>query len=209
MLRGNRKRPPDTEAAGAALIAGGAGAAVRRAEVPRIVAPGAAAQNAGSARSGSCRSVSRCAIVIRGPAILHPLIHVAVHVMETEGVRCITADWRSAVRVRPCRRPAVARRIPVARLVRRDRIAPRERHPRTRPRRVLPLAFRQQAIALPADAPIDPRHVGFCIVPRHVDRRKIATAPALIRWTIPAATAARYDPVNRLVTAWSNHRARN
>ena len=81
------ERPPDPKPIAVAPVDGGVPVAVRGAEVPRIVDPGAAAKDPATAISGCPGgAIRRRAAVISIPAVLHPLPHVAMHVVEAKGV---------------------------------------------------------------------------------------------------------------------------
>ncbi len=68
-------------------VRGGGPAAVRGAQEPGEIAPGAAAQNApGTFPALPRRAVCRRSLVILVPTILHPLIHVPVHVVQAPAV---------------------------------------------------------------------------------------------------------------------------
>src|SRR5688572_8561166 len=88
--------PDDTEADGAAAIVVREAVAVARSQVVRRREPRAAAHLAGCTIAVETRgAVARCATVRIAPAVLHPLEHVADHVVQAEGIRRESADRRA------------------------------------------------------------------------------------------------------------------
>ena len=157
------ERPGDSETDVAVAVGREAFRAERRTQESREVDPGAAAQYAAAAPAGDpCRTVRRGADVSIVPAVLDPLPHVAVHVVQAERVRRERAHRRCLPAVPPA--PAATTVCSVfADLV--SRVVLRRR-PRTR--RLLPLRLARQPVAL-AGLRRQPGDVVLHHVPRHVD----------------------------------------
>jgi len=84
-------------------VAGSRPDAVRGAEAVRSIVPRTPADHPPAAIAcRSCAAVARVASVARVPAILRPLQHVAVHIVETP-------DWARSCRPAPCLRWQVTR----------------------------------------------------------------------------------------------------
>src|SRR5262249_7803880 len=159
----------------AAPEVGGDPEAACGAEAPRIVAPGAAAKNPATTISGCHRrAVRRRAIVVVIPAVLHPLPHVAVHVVEAPPVLRETVHSHRLLPVFALG-PAAVVRLPG-----RDRRAPPERRRRAGTRRILPLRLRQQAIGLAHLARQPGQVLLRDVVPRYPHDGLLAAAPIVL-----------------------------
>lgn len=73
-------------------------------------------------------------------------------------------------------------------------IAPPPSGQRPRARHIFPLRFRQQPVWL-TRFPAKPRHVGFRVLPTHVDHGTATPTPAFVSGTKAAATAARHTGI--------------
>ena len=89
MTRDSIQRHCDTETDEVAPVAGVECVAIRGTQGPRSVVPRAATEYPVTAGLPSCprTPVSRCSGVAAVPAVLHPLVHVSVHVVQPERVR--------------------------------------------------------------------------------------------------------------------------
>jgi hypothetical protein len=105
------KRPPDPETQVAAPGDGGVPVAVGRTEELRIDVPGTAADDTGLAIA-SCprRAIRGRPNVVSVIAILHPLPHIAQHVIDAERIGLERADRRGLSRVPLYRAPAAPSR---------------------------------------------------------------------------------------------------
>src|SRR5215510_9172661 len=88
-----------------------------------------------------CVAVRRSVRVIVFVAVGHPLPHVAMHIVEAEGIRLERAD-RSRLLLVPLATAAITIGAVLA-----DLIAPGVFGATTRPRRILPFGFGQQAVS--------------------------------------------------------------
>jgi len=118
-LRFKSKRPPDAEAQNVVPEVGGEPVAGGGAEAPRRVVPLTASGDMPTAFSaGPCRTICGSSAVVRMIAILHPLRHVAGHVVKAERIVLERVDWRGSM---PVPRAAAPRTIGVPRA---DLLAP-------------------------------------------------------------------------------------
>src|SRR5262249_49230944 len=98
--------------------------------------------------------------------VFDPLPHVAVHVVETEGVGLLLGNWlRLGLGVLP--EPRIIAELVLI-------IAKRPALLVASSGRVLPLGFREEAIVL-AGPPFEPRDVTLGQLPAHQDHRSIAS----------------------------------
>ncbi len=83
------------------------------------------------------------------PTILHPLQNIAVHVMKAEGIGREIPHRNRLLPVNPLASAAICVVAIVVRLIGAYRRPEVERRRRSRPRRVFPFRFRQQAVLFP------------------------------------------------------------
>src|SRR5262249_50629907 len=113
------------------------------------------------------------AAVIFVPAVLDPLIDIAVHVVETESVGPKRADGCGRLVVPP------AAAVLAIGVIGADGLAPGISCGAAGPRRVFPFGFRQQAVWF-AGLLRYPRHEKTGVFPIDIDDRLIAPPPALV-----------------------------
>ena len=102
--RQDLERPDNTETDAVAPVPGGVPAAERGAQEPRIVVPGAAAQHPLPTIPSRPRApVSRRSSIAPVPAVLHPLQHVPMHIVQTEIVHRKRAHLHRLPSIRPPR----------------------------------------------------------------------------------------------------------
>src|SRR5262249_20678914 len=128
------------------------------------------------------RAIRRRADVEGVPAILHPLLDIAHHVVETKPVSGKRANRRSLPGI-----PLAATGVAVG-IVRANGISPGIGLLCSRARRILVFGPREQPIRL-AGLFRQPSDVSFGIVPGNIDHRSAATAPAFIGGLVAVAAA--------------------
>src|SRR5262249_21698014 len=119
--------------------------------------------------------------IAAGPAVLHPLPHIAVHVVQAESTGGKRADRSRPLKV-PLATTAVTVGISLAELV-----APGIGRRGPGARRIFPFGLGEQAIRLPGPLR-QPRHVLLGVVPTPEHPRPRAAAPAGLRRRPGAAT---------------------
>ncbi len=140
------------------------------------------------------RAVRRCTLIGVVPAILHPLPNIAVHVAQTPPVRRVQLlDTNRALPIDPFRTRAVSGRCHCS-LPDRSRSSRQTRTASSsRPAPRTPIPPRRQAIGIAVHLPVQPGDVLLRVVPRDVDHRPGATAPASVRWIAIALATAVVD----------------
>src|SRR5262249_52241797 len=113
---------------------------------------------------------------------------VAMHDVETPGIGGEAIDRYRLNPVFAFGATAVGVVSVVVGLAGRDRRAPPERRRCPRPRRILPFRLGEQTVGLPGLARKPGQVLLGTVVPRHVDHRPVAAAPAEIIGIMRAAT---------------------
>ena len=121
--------------------------------------------------------------IVGVPAVLHPLPHIPMHVVQAPRIRGETAHWHSLPVV-----PSTATSITVG-ATDAYLVPPAIRGLRTSSRRVLPLRLAQQPIRL-LRLPRQPLHKALGIVPVHVDHWALTPPPAAITCNVLAPWTA-------------------
>src|SRR5262249_5114674 len=166
-------------------------AAVGRAEVVWVTAPGTATHNAiRQVAAEPHGAVNRRTLIVRMIRVLNPLRHVPMHVVETPGVGLERPNLSRLV--------GLVVRLAVLRLALSDRVTEGVPRHRPRSRRVFPFRFAQEPVGLPRLAR-EPADILLRIVPGHADHRPTASPPALIdgprvTWTAPVSAESAPRP---------------
>src|SRR5262245_43776236 len=146
-------------------VSGHEAVAVRDAGDLRVADPGPAAGDPQATIAALARSAVRGrALVVRIPAVLHPLPDVADHIVQAEAVRVEAADRRGLFAA-----PAAAGTVEIGAVGAR-RVAPGIPRGRSSAGRVFPLGFREEPIGS-AGLLGEPRYIGLGVLPAHVDDR--------------------------------------
>jgi Autotransporter beta-domain len=135
------KRPSQPETIDVVPVGGAAPATAGRAEVLRTEVPRTAAEDTETAVSRyPRRTIPRSSCVGAIPAILHPLIQVSVHVVETERIGFERPDRRRLLVV-PLAAAVLAVRVPLA-----DLVAPEIFRRCASARRIFPFSLGEQPV---------------------------------------------------------------
>src|SRR6266404_7210703 len=169
-----RKGPSDPKAGVVVPVVLLVPVAVRRPWVCRIVVPGTAADDTFLAIP--CRprkAIGGRPVVVLMPAILHPLPHIAGHIVEAERIGLERSDRRGS-QFAPLVFAAMAVGVFFV-----DLVAPVKGRRGASTSRVFPFGFGEQPVFL-AGHLAEPRHICLGVVPVQIDDRSVEPSPAVV-----------------------------